>query len=324
MTPQEEAQIRKFNNELSADIDVGLVMTGDGRSKEFEHFCEDLIRLAPKIRLTREEGEPEETPAIQVRHALVYHAVPLGKELPPFLNALSASDGGAENIPTSIGDHLKRIHVPAMLRLFISQQCPFCPATVQRITPLVEANELIHLTIIDCTLFPEMAEANQIQSVPALLLDKQFRWTGSFLIEEVIEVITNRDPAELGSLSLERMLKEGNAAKLAEMMLESGHIFPSLFDLLTHHKWPVRLGAMVVMEEVTSRNPELATQVVDPLWERFQHVEDPVKGDIIHVLGESGNHRILPWMRKVLDGEYDAEVKEAAREALEKIGNRED
>jgi hypothetical protein len=168
-----------------------------------------------------------------------------------------------------------------------------------------------------------MAQTNRIQSVPTLLLDKEFRWTGSFVLEEVTEVLTNRDPAKLGSLALERILKEGNAAKLADMMLNKKEIFPSFLDLLTHHKWPVRLGAMVVMEEITNRNPKLAVQVIDPLWERFQQVEDAVKGDIIHVLGESANHRITPWMQMILDGKYDAEVKEAAREALEKIAIKE-
>ena len=46
------------------------------------------------------------------------------------------------------------------------------------------------------------------------------------------------------------------------------------------------------------------------------------ENDIIHVLGESGNHKITPRIQMVLDGEYDAEVKEAAREALEKVENR--
>jgi len=319
MTPEEEAHIRKYNSELSADIHISLLMTEDERSKEFEDFCENLIRLAPRIQVAREEGEPNGAPAIQVGHTLRYHAIPLGKELSPFLDALPVSDGKASSLSVSVQDHLKRINLPAMLRLFISQQCPFCPLTVQHMTPLLAVSELIDLTIIDCTLFPEMAQSNRIQSVPTLLLDKQFRWTGSFLLEEVTDVMTNRDPAKLGSLSLERMLKEGNAAKLAEMMLEKKEIFPSLLDLLTHHKWPVRLGAMVVMEEITDRNAALAAQVIDPLWERFHHVEDSVKGDIIHVLGESGTHKIAPRMQMVLEGEYDAEVKEAAREALEKM-----
>jgi hypothetical protein len=323
MTPGEEATIRQFNSELSADVHISLLLTDDERSDGFERFCGNLSRLAPRIHLTREEGESREAPAIRIGHALRYHAIPLGKELGPFLEILPVLDARAPAIPLSVQDRLKSMNVPAVLSLFIAQQCPFCPVTVRHITPLLAVSEFIDLTIIDCTLFPEMAQINRIQSVPTLLLDKQFRWTGSFVLEEVVEVMTNRDPSKLSRLSLERMLKEGNAARLAENMLEKKAIFPALFELLTHHKWPVRLGAMVVMEEIASRDPDLAAQVVDPLWERFPRVEDSVKGDIIHVLGESRNHKIVPWMKMVLDGEYDAEVKEAAREALQKTENTE-
>lgn len=319
MTSDEEKQIRQWHSELSSDIHIRLVVTEDQRSKELEGFCENLTHFAPRIQVAREEGEPNHAPAIRVGHALRYHGVPLGTELGPFLESLPGSDGKALNISASIRDHLKRIDLPTLLELYVSQQCPFCPMTVRHMTALLAVNAFIHLTIIDCSLFPEMAQSNRIQSVPTLLLDEQFRWTGSFRLEEVIEVMTNRDPAELGSLSLERMLKEGNAGRLAEMMLDKGDIFPAFLDLLTHKKWPVRLGAMVAMEQLTGRNPELAAQVIDPLWERFHHVGDPVKGDIIYILGESGDHKIAPRVQMILSGEYDDEVKEAASEALEKI-----
>jgi hypothetical protein len=324
MTSQEEKQIRKWNSELSSDIHIGLLVTEDQRSKEFEGFCENLTQLAPRIRVAREEGEPNEPPGIQFGHNLRYHAIPLGTELAPFLEVLSVSDGKAASVSASIRDHLTRIKLPALLSLYVSQQCPFCPVTVRHLTPLLALNEFIHLTIIDCTLFPEMAQSNRIQSVPTLLLDEEFRWTGSFGLEEVIEVMTNRDPAKLSSPSLERMLKEGNALRLAQMMLDRQDIFPAFFDLLTHKKWPVRLGAMVAMEHLTSSNPELAARAIDPLWERFHHAEDPVKGDIIYILGESGDRKIAPRIEMILSGAYDAEVKEAAREALEKIGVRGD
>jgi hypothetical protein len=285
-------------------------------------FCENLTHLAPRIQVAQEEGEPNEAPAIQASRALRYHAIPLGTELGPFLEALSVSDEKASRISVSIRNHLEKIKLPTVLRLYVSQQCPFCPVAVRHVTPLLAINEFIQLTIIDCTLFPEMAQSNQIQSLPTLLLDEQFRWTGSFRLEEVVEIMTNRDPAKLGSSSLERMLKEGNAAQLAEMMLDKEEIFPAFLDLLIHKKWPVRLGAMVAMEEIMDRNPELAAQVIDPLWERFHQVEDPVKGDIIHILGESGDYKIAPRMEMILNGEYHAEVKEAAGEALEKIEAR--
>lgn len=322
MTSEEEKQIREWNNELSGDIQISLLVTEDQRSKEFMGFCENLTHLAPRIQVAQEEGEPNEAPAIQAGHALRYHAIPLGTELGPFLEALSVSDEKASRISVSIRNHLEKIKLPAVLRLYVSQQCPFCPVAVRHVTPLLAINEFIQLTIIDCTLFPEMARSNQIQSLPTLLLDEQFRWTGSFRLEEVVEIMTNRDPAKLGSSSLERMLKEGNAAQLAEMMLDKEEMFPAFLDLLIHKKWPVRLGAMVAMEEITDRNPELAAQVIDPLWERFHQVEDPVKGDIIYILGESGDYKIAPRMEMILSGEYHAEVKEAAGEALEKIEAR--
>lgn len=77
----------------------------------------------------------------------------------------------------------------------------------------------------------------------------------------------------------------------------------------------------MAMEEIADRNPELAELVIDPLWESFHHVEDQVKGDIIYIFGESGNYEIVPRLETILGGQYDAEVKEAAKEAIEKIAN---
>jgi hypothetical protein len=62
--------------------------------------------------------------------------------------------------------------------------------------------------------------------------------------------------------------------------------------------------------------------VIDPLWERFHSVEDPVKGDIVYILGESGDYTTIERLQTVLSGEYQAEVKEAAKEAIEKISEK--
>ncbi len=319
MTLQEEERIRKWNSELSGDIQIRLLVTEDKRTSKFSEFCKNLMRLAPKIRITEEKGEAKEPPAIQIGQTVRYHAIPLGTELEPFLEALSVLDNGFSRIPDTIRNHLEKNRLPALLKLYVSQQCPFCPVTLRQIIPLPATNEFIRLAIFDCILFSEMAQSDRIQSVPTLLLDEQFRWTGSLQLEELVEIITNRDPAKLSASSLEGMLKEGNASRVAEMMLDKEKLFPAFLDLLMHEKWPVRLGAMVAMEEIADRNPELAAQVIDPLWEGFHHVEDPVKGDIIYIFGETGNYEIAPRLETILGGQYDTEVKEAAKEALEKI-----
>jgi hypothetical protein len=166
-----------------------------------------------------------------------------------------------------------------------------------------------------------MVQTQQIRSVPTIVLDDQFRWTGSVPLEELIETINTRDPISLGPASLENIIKEGGADRLAAMMLEAENLFPAFYEVLTHSKWPIRLGAMVVMEEIIESNQDLAAEVLDPLWNRFHQVPAQIQGDILHVFGETGDSRSISWLESVLSGDFDREVKEAAREAVEKISN---
>jgi len=99
-------------------------------------------------------------------------------------------------------------------------------------------------------------------------------------------------------------------------MLDGKTIFPAFYDLIIHDKWPVRLGAMVVMEEIADHNPALASQVIDFLWGRFHQQPE---GDILYLLGEIKDRRAVSWLKEVLGGEYNEEVKEAAEEAMDKM-----
>ena len=75
---------------------------------------------------------------------------------------------------------------------------------------------------------------------------------------------------------------------------------------------------MVVMEEIMEKNPELASQSIDPLWQQFDQVDNRVKGDLVYILGQMSPEETTPLLKSILKGEYEAEVKEAAIEALDK------
>jgi thiol-disulfide isomerase/thioredoxin len=322
ITPAEEKEIKAWNRGLSAEKEVHLLLTDDKRSAQLEAFCEDLVRLASQVRIVRKEEEHLDIPAIGIGSRLRYHALPLGTELGPFLETLSDSDKPGFRLSPSLKKGLQAITVPAALSLFVAPRCPHCPVTARQILPLASAGEAIRLRVIDGVLFPEIAQAYHVRSVPTVVLDDQFRWTGTLKLEELMDVMTNRDPAQLSPSSLEGMLKEGDASQVAAMMLERQMIFPSFIDLLAHEKMFVRLGAMVVMETIIERNRALATQVVDPLWERFDEAGDRAQGDILYVLGETGNASLVPALENLLKGLLHHEVKEAAQEALEKIQAR--
>ena len=315
----EEKQIIKLNQQLSQPIALGRVDSQHASNQLFKNFCDNLTRLAPKIKITPVQTEPQNSPQIHIGSGLRYQAIPSGYELQPFLDALTALDMGSANMAGALKRRLNENTLPAFLTIFISPQCTFCPQAVRELNALPLTAENIRLTVIDGTLFPEMVQNHNIRSVPTILLEDRFRWTGSVAIEELVDAIVTRSPSALRSSSLESIIKEGGAGQLAAMMMKAGLLFPAFYEVLTHDKWPIRLGAMVVMEQIIEEKPELAIEALDPLWQRFHQVAIQIQGDILHVFGEIGDPRSIPWVESILSGNFDPEVKEAAREAAEKI-----
>ena len=319
MTPAQIKQFAALNKKLSNEIQIKCLRTDHEQSDPIEQFCDNLGKEVPKIRIQKETGDSDEMPAIQIHAGLSYQAVPSGTEIAPFVEALQMAASESAQMDEALSTQLAAIDLPTHLVLYVAPQCKFCPQAVRQLLPLLSANPNIRLTVIDAINFPELAERDVIQSVPTLILEDQFRWTGTFQTNEIVEIMAKRDPSALGPLSLEMMLKEGNAGQLAEMMLEKAQIFPAFYKLLIHPKWPVRLGAMVVMDELIEKNLDLALQTIEPLWQQFYKVDDRVKGDLLYILGQTEQIEIAPRLEKVLNGEFEQEVKEAAEEALAKI-----
>lgn len=321
MTPNEETQFREAGRGLPHGTILRLMLTPDVRGAEMAQFCERLAVLIPQVSIAREDPSGPEPASMLLPNGVRYQGIPKGNEVRPFVDALA---GTIPPLPDSLRERLIAAVCPAALDLYVTPHCTYCPQVVRRLVPLAAAGRLIRLSIIDGTMYPEQAKQNRIKSVPTLILDGQFRWTGSIDIDDVVTLMVTRDPASLGPAFLEMMLKEGAARRLAEMMADKGAIFPALVDLLCHDQWPVRLGAMVAVEELQALRPEVAGQVIEPLWNRFEAVSDQIKGDILHVFGEVGGPEIVLKINTVLADTPPEEVKEAAEEALGKMREKSD
>jgi hypothetical protein len=317
---QEKKQIESWSQTLKGDVSIHLILTKDERSQTFKGFCDDLKHITPKIKIKQEKDDESELPIIRVGN-VEYQAVPTGGELEPFLKVLADGDGQAKNDPLPIYQTLRQIRIPALLKVYIMPHCSFCPKTVKQMIGLAAASESIKLTIIDGSFFPEKAASDNIRSTPTVLLDDQFYWTGSIQIEEIVDMMLNRDPSRLSASSLKAMFEEGNAVELAKMMLDSGKIFPAFMELLVHKKWPIRLAAMVTFETIAEENHKLVHLTIPYLWDYFSTADDTVKGDILYLLGKSGDKGIIPKLETVLNSPYGVDVKEAAKEALETLSS---
>jgi hypothetical protein len=324
MSPEEQERIGPWALRIADGTLLRLESTTDGRTGELEAFCTRLASGAPGVSVVRQDGSGLKYPTILLPNGVRYAAVPRGNEFEPFMEALA---GATRPLPAALLERIGAMGLPATLELYVTPRCPHCPRAVRQMVALAEANRLLQLTVVDAALFPEAAARQRIGAVPSALLEGQFRWTGDIPLEEVVDFLVARDPATLGPASLEMMLKQGSARRLAELMAEGGALFPALLDLLGHPQWPTRLGAMVAVEELHARRPELARQALEGLWQRYEGTSDPVKGDILFLCGELGDERFAARLEAERSGNPVAELREAADDALGKLrrtgpGNR--
>ena len=322
MTPQEENLIREWHRTYVEDVTLDLVLSEAPQSRVLRTFCTDFNRIASRIGFKTTDAETGELPGIRIMPRLVYHAAPHGSELDPFLEALKIVHPGDPSVQSPEPTIDFTSDLPVYLKLFVAPQCPFCPTAVRQVLPLALSNQNLSLAIIDSLLFEDDARHYAVQSVPTLLMDDDFRWTGPLPVSEIIQLINNRRPAKLGADSLRNLLEQGRADQLTGMMVKEGAIFPALYDLLTHSKWPVRLGAMVVIENLSEQNPGLARQVVAPLQARFDKVDPMAQGDILHTIGQTGELTVVPWLKTIGTQSDDPEIKDAVHEAVQTIKAR--
>jgi glutaredoxin len=313
--------IREWNARLTASPAVRLLKTADNRTRQFQEFAGALTKLAPKIKLITERGNGH-PPAFLLEKSWRYHLVPQGAELEPFLELLEIIARDKTDLPASIINSLNTIQSASRIKIYVTSYCPHCRRMVNLIKPLPIINPLLQITFIDGQLFPEMAKEDKIQSVPTVICNEQFRWTGQMRLEELIQVMTQRDPGFFGKEIFKGMIKNGSADKLAEMMLAKDQIFPAFLETLIDPEWPVRLGAMVVFEQITDRNPKLAKKTLQPLWEKLSTAKDNVKGDMIYLFGNTGDEKWIPRLEGFKSLEYPETLREAAEEAIEALKDK--
>jgi hypothetical protein len=53
------------------------------------------------------------------------------------------------------------------------------------------------------------------------------------------------------------------------------------------------------------------------LWPRFDRLDDGIKGDVLHLFGQSGGKSAIKKLKTILNAPYPKEVLEAAKESLE-------
>ncbi len=315
--PLSQSLIQNWDQTIEKQVNIKLVHADHTEDNSFLNFTKQILEITSNLGI---ESLKEENalPGFLLKENITYSALPLGQELAPFLETLSQINGTEKMLSVSLLQTLKTINIPVKLKLFIALSCPHCPHVVRSVMPLALHCNNIYLHIIDGSLFPKVAQKDVVQSAPCLILD-DFRWTGSVNPEEIVKMIVDRDPSQLSTETLKTILEQGDAGWIARQMIQKKKIFEAFINLLVHETWSVRLGGMVVVEEIVETEPHLTALLCQPLIEIFDKKDIPIQGDILYALGVAGDSETLEWLNKKLPQLDHQDLIDAATEAMDNL-----
>jgi len=319
--PPSQALIQNWDQTIEKQVHIKLITTDHAEDNQFVNFTNQLVNTTSHLNI---ESKKEENilPGFLLKDNITYSALPLKKELAPFLEGLSQINDPAPAISKALGQTLEKIDIPVRLKLYIALDCPHCPNVVRTLIPLALNCTNINLHIIDGSLFPQTAQKDRVMSAPCLILDDDFRWTGNVSAQEIVTMITSRDPSQLSTQTLKTILEQGDAGWITQQMIQKQKVFDCFIKLLIHKTWSVRLGAMVVIEELAETDPDLAAELCPPLINLFEGKDIPVQGDILYALGEAGNTETQKWLTKRLPKLEHPDLIDAAEEALDSLNSK--
>ena len=322
LTAQEKETVKSKLEALQSPVIIKVNLTQDLLSDQFRKFIEGLVSASDKVQPLYITYDEDGFPDIELRPNLRYLALPSGRELPPFLQSLVYYSHGETALKSRSLSALEGFITPTKVEVMMSPACPHCPVVVGLVNQLALTSIYLEVSIVDVNLFPDYAQQYGIKAVPTVVIDGQDRLVGDISEEILIDNLTNRDPASFHPETFKKIIKEGDAERLAGMMVAESNLYSGALELLSDPDWSVRMGMMVVLEEVAERSPDLVRSGYPYLLKLLDHEDRNQRGDAAYLLGLIGDASVLETLEMLLNDE-DPEVAEVCQEAVEQIKERE-
>jgi glutaredoxin len=322
LTAEELETARRTLEALQNPVVLKVNLTKDILSKEFREFIEALAAANSNLRPIYTTFGENVPPTIEIKPNLRYMGLPGGREMAPFLQSLISRSSGKTSLAERTLSTMAKFITSTKVEVMVSPTCPHCPTVVGLVNQLAIASAYLEVTIVDITFFPKFAQKYNIRAVPTLVIGEQEQLVGNISEDLLVDKLTNQSPATFHPDSFRKIIKEGDAEKLAGMMVADGDVYVRALELLADPDWSVRMGMMVVLEEVAKLRPDLLQRVYPYVVDLLDHGDANQRGDMAYLLGLIGDANVLGPLKMLLN-DKNSEVAEAAFEAVQQIQERE-
>jgi glutaredoxin-like protein len=176
-------------------------------SKNHCLFCNEMIslvnavgELSDKISVEIcdcEENDPkakkygiERHPAIAIDgdddYGIRFFGVPAGKEFTTFIESIMLVSSRKPILSSEAKDLLKKIDKKVNLKVFVTLECPYCPAMVMRAHKLALASDNITAEMVESSQFAQLASDFDIFGVPNTIINNGKGSVEGLVTEEVL------------------------------------------------------------------------------------------------------------------------------------------
>lgn len=201
--------------------------------------------------------------------------------------------------------------------MLLSSGCAHCPTVLNVLTELLKSGAISHLTAINISQQPEIAQQYNVRSVPWIKIG-EIELTGLQSKTDILNAIAqSTSPSGLIDY-YDDMLNNGLLQDSIDHIQRNPKNLALLLDMLQQSdiKISVQLGIGAIMEEFAQTAP--LNELVPLLSELTRHSLARVRNDACFYLSLTGNSSVRDIITVLLNDPSD-EVRETAQDCLEEL-----
>lgn len=200
---------------MKDEVTILVFAQTDPLSKQLVDFAHMIESLAPKVRLdiqTPDDGRNQAMKGLHIErwpvlllekgdfNRIRYYGIPLGYELPAFVDALVELSSSTTALSPKAKATLSTVRRKADIKVFVLPTCPFCPTVARHAYRGAIESQKVTAEIIDSQMFPDMATRHAVMGVPKIVLNDNLDITGAITDVEFFDKLRDSDHALLDSM----------------------------------------------------------------------------------------------------------------------------
>ncbi len=199
------AQLKEVFKRLENEVKiVNFLDENNEKANELKGFLDEFSTVSDKVvieNVSKDDAKFEEY-GIERLPALAFldsegnftggkfYGIPGGHEINSFVITLLNLDGKGKSFDQEVLDRISRVEGQVDLKVFVTLACHHCPDVVANTQHLAIKNKNIKAEMIDISLFPEVAQAQGVKSVPTVVFnDGKGLTIGAKNINEILDKI---------------------------------------------------------------------------------------------------------------------------------------